>query len=244
MPATVTSLDRAIAREERFVGLPTDEPLTDAAIAHRNLQISGLLAACGCVALAAVMTANEITSVCAFVLAGAFGIYAIRQDMHLRRLATLRGDSRRITLVVASELMHTGALAPDRELLDMRDALGRAAGAIANALASVVPCDCTRVRLVGPSAEVPIAAERELAPRRPVVDDPKPALQALHECAPVRRQVDEHSVIVAPLWRGDDMIGLLEVVSPKNKHYQLRDAAQVDAFGRGAVAALLTPSRR
>ena len=32
MPAKVTTLDREIAKEERCVGIPTDEPLTDRAI--------------------------------------------------------------------------------------------------------------------------------------------------------------------------------------------------------------------
>ena len=51
MPATVTTLDREIAREERWVGLPTDQPLTDRAIAHRRLQIAAVMLACGFLAL-------------------------------------------------------------------------------------------------------------------------------------------------------------------------------------------------
>jgi hypothetical protein len=51
MPATVTTLDREIALEERRVGLRTDQPLTDGAIARRRLQIAVVLGASGFVAL-------------------------------------------------------------------------------------------------------------------------------------------------------------------------------------------------
>ena len=63
MPATVTTLDREIAREERSVGLPTDEPLTDRAIAHRRLQIAAVLLVCGFVALYAAFASAGFTGV-------------------------------------------------------------------------------------------------------------------------------------------------------------------------------------
>ena len=68
----------------------------------------------------------------------------------------------RITLYVASELMHSGALARDRELLEVRDRVARSAGALAAALAELLPVDRARVRVVGPSGEMPVAAERTL----------------------------------------------------------------------------------
>ena len=127
MPATVTTLDREIALEERRVGIPTSQPLTDGAIARRRLQIAVVLGASGFVALSAVYLANGVLRVGAVALAIVFGVYAIEKDRHLRRLALLRGDSMRITLVVANELMFSGALAGDRELLDLRDGIGCAA---------------------------------------------------------------------------------------------------------------------
>ena len=241
MTATVTTLDREIAREERFVGLPTDEPLTDGLIAHRRLQIALLLLACGFVALFALYTAPGIVQFCAIGLAVGFGAHAIRQDRHLRRLALLRGDSQRISLVVAGELMFSGALTGDRELLDLRDSVGRAAGALAAALSDVIPADCARVRLVGPCGEVPIAARREIAPRRPAVDDPEAAKEALRTGSPVRKIVDGRTVMVVPMWRRDDPVGLLEAVSAPGDLFDPRDSALVDAFARGAVAALLAP---
>lgn len=234
MPATVTTLEREIVREERCVGLPTDQPLTDRAIARRRIQIAALLCACGFVALFAMFTSVGVVQMCAIALAGAFGVYAIEQDRHLRRLALLRGDARRISLVVADELMYTGALSNDRELLDLRDNVARGAGALAAAVADVLPSDCTRVRLVGPSGEVPVAAE--FGARFP--DDPALGSEAIRRFAPVRRTVADRTVLVVPMWRRTDPVALFELVSPLGSHYQAGDAAVVDAFARGATAAL------
>jgi hypothetical protein len=40
------------------------------------------------------------------------------------------------------------------------------------------------------------------------------------------------------MWRGTDPVALLEAVSPPGAQYEPGDAALVDAFARGAVAAL------
>ncbi len=239
MPATVTTLDREIAREERWVGIPTDQPLTDRAIAYRRLQIACLFLACGFVALYAILSSTRWLQMVAIALAGAFGIYAIEQDRHLRRLASLRGDSQRITLVVAGELLYSGALATDQELLDLSAAVGRGAGLLASSLADVLPADCTRVRLLGPSGELPVAAERELVPGKPVPDDAAAAHEALRLRAPVRREASGRTVLAVPVWRRDDVVAVLEVVSPVGEMFEPVDAALVDAYSRGAVAALL-----
>jgi len=241
MTATVTTLDREIAREERCVGLPTDQPLTDGVITRRRLQIAGLLLACGFVAVFAVFAAAGVVQLCAIVLAAGFGVYAIRQDRHLRRLASLRGDSLRITLVVAGELMFSGVLAGDRELLDLRDGVARSAGLLAGALAEVVPADSVRVRLVGPSGELPVAAIRDVEPRRPARDDPEPAIEAMRTGETTCTERDGRGVMVVPMWRRGDLVGLLEVVGAPGDLYHPRDAALVDAYGRGVVAALLSP---
>ncbi len=238
MPAKVTMLDREIAREERAVGIPTGEPLTDRMIVRRRVQIGILVGSCGFVALFALAAAASVVQMTAIALAGFFGVYAIEKDRHLRRLASLRGDSQRIRLVVAGELLFSGALSGDRELLDLRDGVGRNAGALVAALSDVLPADCTRVRLLGPSGELPVAAQREIAPRRPVPDDASIASEALRTNAPVRRDEEGHTTMVVPMWRGDDAIGLLEVISPRGDLYQPIDTALVDAFARGAVAAL------
>ena len=242
MAATVTTLDRAIAREERHVGLPTNQPLTDAAIARRRAQIVEVLVACGCVAILGAVSARGLVRVLAIVIALAFGAYAIEKDRHLRRLALLRGDSKRITLVVASELMHSGALAGDRELLDLRDGIGQTAGRLAAGLAEAVSAESVRVRLLGPSGELPIAAEREFAARRTVPRDADIARDALRTRAAVRTVRDDgRGVLVVPMWRGDDLIALLEAVSEPGGRFLPRDAAVVDAYARGAIAALRAP---
>jgi hypothetical protein len=239
MPATVTSLDRAIADEERCVGIATDRPLTARTIVHRRTQIAVLFVACGLAALWAAFASTVSVQVVAVVLAGAFGLYAIRQDRHLRRLALLRGDSKRITLCVADELLFAGAIT-DTELLELRASVGRAAGSLAAGLSDVLPSECARVRLVGPSGEVPTAAVRVIAPRAPLEDDRSVALNALRHSASMRSAVGERMAIVVPMWRGDDAIGLLEVVSAPGERYRPVDTALVDAYAQGAVAALRT----
>jgi hypothetical protein len=239
MPAAVTILDREITLEERRVGIPTNQPLTDGAIARRRLQIAIVLGASGFVALFAVFVAAGVLRAGAIVLAALFGAYAVEKDRHLRRLASLRGDSMRITLAVASELMLSGALASDPELLDLRDGIGRAAGRLAAGLADVVGAECTRLRLLGPSGEVPVAAERDLAARASVPDDPTAAHKVLRNRRTVREvTVDDRGVLVVAMRRGDEVLALLEAVAPRGDRYRPVDVVQADAYARGAVAGL------
>lgn len=241
MPATVTTtkLNREIAVEERRVGIPTSRPLTDGAIASRRLQIAIVLGASGFVAVFALAVANGFVKAGAIGIAVVFAAYAMEKDRHLRRLALLRGDSKKITLAVAGELMFSGALACDRELLDLRDTVARAAGNLAAGLADVVAADCTRLRVIGPSGEVPVAAERELNARQLVPDDPGPAHEALRGHRSVRHVTDDdRGVIVVAMRRGDEVLALLEAVAPCGEHYRAADLAQADAYARGVVAAL------
>lgn len=239
MPATVTKLDREIALEERRVGIPTDQPLTNGSIARRRLQIAFVLGASGFVALFAGFAAGIPVRVGAIAIAVLFGTYAMEKDRHLRRLALLRGDSMRISFVVANELMSSGVLAGDRELLDLRDGIGRAAGRLAAGLADVIHADCTRLRLLGPSGEVPVAAERELAARRTVPDDPSAARDVLRLRKSVRQvTADDRGVIVVALRRGDEVLALLEAVAACGDRFRPVELAQADAYARGAVAAL------
>jgi hypothetical protein len=198
-----------------------------------------VLGASGFVALFAAFVANSVVGLGAIGLAVLFALYAIEKDHHLRRLASLRGDSMRITLAVANELMFSGALAGDRELLDLRDGIDRAAGRLAAGLADVVPADCARLRVLGPSGEVPVAAERELAARHIVPDDATAAHEVLRTHKPVRMvTVGDRGVLVVALRRGDEVLALLEAVSPCGDRYHPIDVAQADAYARGAVAAL------
>ncbi|HUI47207.1 MAG TPA: hypothetical protein VL119_00825 [Acidimicrobiia bacterium] len=233
------TLDREIALEERLVGIPTNHPLTDSSIAGRRLQIAVVLGSSGLVALFAVFAASGVIRVGAIGLAVIFAAYAIEKDHHLRRLALLRGDSMRITLVVANELMSSGALTGDRELLDLRDGIGRTAGRLAAGLADVVRADCTRVRLLGPSGEVPVAAERELSELLELPDDPGAAQEVLRKHKAVRRTTpDDRSVLVVAMRRGEDVVGLLEAIAPCGDRFRPGDLARAEAYARGAVAAL------
>jgi hypothetical protein len=240
MSAIVTTLDREIAREERLVGIPTDQPLTDGAITHRRLQIAVVLLVAGLVAVFAAFTAVSTLQLLALMIAATFGLYALEKDRHLRRLTSLHGDVERISFVVAGELLHSGVLRIDAELVDVCDSLARAAGRIAAGLADALPADCTRVRLTGPAGEVPLAAERDLDPRGPVVDLPSVARDAVRARQPMRATApDGRTIVAVPLWRRRDIIGVLEAVSRSGVAYTPEDAALIDAYGRGAIAALL-----
>jgi hypothetical protein len=240
MPATVTLLEREIADEERVVGMPANRPLTDGAIARRRSQIAIVLGSSGFVAMSSLFFAAGLVRVGAIALALLFGGYAIGKDRHLRRLALLRGDSMRITLAVANELMSSGALTGARELLDLREGIDRAAGRLAAGLADVVPADCTRLRVVGPSGEVPVAAERELGSRNDVADDRTAAEQAVESHKSVRRiTTDDRGVLVVALQHGDDIVALLEAVAPSGDRFRPGDLARAEAFARGAVSALV-----
>jgi hypothetical protein len=240
MKAQVTSLHEEIVQEERHVGLPTDQPLTDAAIVHRRVQIAVLLGLLGLVAIVALLTANGSQRLLAAVAALGFGWYALEKEHHLRLLVRLHDHENTISLVVADELVFSGMLELDTELLDLRIALERASAALVAGLAEVLPTDCARVRLAGPSGEVPIAAERDLAPGRFAPDDSEIARAALQKRHSVRRSSShDRAVLTVPLWRRDDVVGVLELVSHPGQTYLSRDAGLVDAYGRGAVAALL-----
>jgi hypothetical protein len=240
MPASVTILQNEIIREERLVGLPADQPLTDAALLHRRLQIAALLGLLGLVTIAAMVTTDGSLRLVASIFALGFGYYALEQEHHLQRLGRLCDDANLISLVVADELVFSGALETDRELLDLRIALELAAPELAAGLAEVLPTDCARVRVTGPSGEVPIAAERDLAPGRFAPDDTDSARAALQHRHSVRRSGShDRAVLTVPLWRRDDVVGVLELVSHPGQTYLTRDAGLVDAYGRGVIAALL-----
>jgi hypothetical protein len=110
---------------------------------------------------------------------------------------------------------------------------------LASSLADVLPADCARVRLVGPSGELPVAAERALVPGRFVPDDRVAACEARQLRAPVRRESSDRTVLAVPMWRRNDLVAVLEVVSPSRERYEPVDAALVDAYARGAIASLL-----
>jgi GAF domain len=240
MPATITILQREIIREERRAGIALDQPLTDAAIVRRRVQIAVLLALLGLVCLAAMLAATGALRLVASILALGFGYYALEKERHLQRLACLRDDANLISLAVADELVVSGVLATDRELLDLRIAIELAAPHLAAGLAEVLPTDCARVRVTGPSGEVPIAAERDLAPGRFPPDDAAIARAAVQHRHSVRRSSSHgRAVLTVPLWRRDEVVGVLELVSHPGQTYLSRDAGLVDAYGRGVVAALL-----
>jgi len=243
VPATLTALESQIADEERIVGLPTDQPLTDKAIGRRHTQVGVLLALVTFAAVATLATSASSLRVLTSALGLAFGIYAVRKERHLHLLAGLYHDECSIHLTVADSLLASGVLRADRELLDLRTAVEAGATGLATDLLDVVPADCAAVRLIGPSGETPLAAVCDQCAHA-VRLDPAAAHEALRRREPVRQGAcDGRTVIAVPLEHQHHVLGVLEVISDPASFYSAYDAELVSVFAYGAVSGLLSGRR-
>lgn len=239
-PVIQTSLEREIACEERIVGIPTDRPLTKAAIVRRHEQLGVLL---GLVTIAVFATlASDMTSlrVLTPALALVFGVYALQKEHHLQRLEVLHRDECAVHLTVADSILRSGALRhADRTLVDLRNAVERAAGRLAEEAADALLADCACVRLVGPMGETPLAAVCDFGDAG-IWLDPSAAHDAAARHEPVRHGApDGRTVIAVPLEHRFEVVGVLEVISGPAEPYGTHDADVVAAFARGAVCGLL-----
>ena len=200
-PITFDTLEHQIAHEERIVGLPTDRPLTHAAIIRRHAQIGVLLGLLSLAVVATLVTSLPALRLFSCAAALAFGVYAWIEGQHLERLARLQRDESSINLTVADSLLRSGILCADRTVL-----------------------------VLGGGG---------------VWLDPAAAHDALARHEPIRRGArDGRTVIAVPLEHQGEVVGVLEVVSVETDRYSLVDELLVTAYARGAVAALLSGSRR
>lgn len=239
-PAILTKLEREIASEERIVGIPTDQPLTKAAIVRRHSQLGVLLGLFTFVVVATLASEMAALRVLTSALALAFGVYALRKERHLQRLEVLLRDECSIHLTVADSILRSGALYADRELLDLRSAVERGASKLAEGAADAMLAHCAGVRLVGPSGETPLAAVCDFEDAG-VWLDPAAAHEAVKRHEPIRRGApDGRTVIAVPLEYQFEVVGVLEVVSGPDEPYGANDAELVAAFARGAVCGLLS----
>jgi hypothetical protein len=238
-PTTLDTLEHEIAHEERIVGIPTDRPLTHAAIVRRHMQIGVLLGLLSLALVATLVASMGALRVFFCALALAFGVYAWFEGKHLERLARLQQDETSIHLTVADSLLRSGILHADRGVLALRNAVERAANQLAADLVNVVPAECAGLRLIGPMGETPLAAVCDLGTGG-VWLDPSAAHDALAGREPVRRGArDDRNVIAVPMEHQGDIVAVLEVVSISTDRYSLVDELLVSAFARGAVSALL-----
>ena len=237
----ITTLDKEIDREERIVGIRRDGPITRAKISTRQAQVAFVLVIVSLALLGVAFSPHGSTSLrfLTVALAVALVLYALEQDRHLRRLSVLTNDSQRIALAVVDALAGSGALKSDADVLQLRESFERAAGTIASGLAEVLLADISRVRIAGPSGEVPIAAVYCGLFGAP--DDPTLAQHALRRGQPLRRTVDGRTTMAVPVWHHDEPIAILEVISPLGVVYAPQDAALVEAYARGALAARRSP---
>lgn len=242
MRSTITALDRAIAREARRAGIRDDAAAVDP-IGHRQFQIT-LVLACVLVGLLAVVfgpgaasTRSPSVRLLTVGLAVSIVAYAVEQDRHLRRLRRLTSGSRAITLSVVDALSTSGALRPGTMLLHLRSAFERGAPAIAGGLADHAHAEVVRVRVCGPSGELPIAAMRaaQLTP----ADYPSIAREALRRDRALRSATDDGRIVVAvPVRFEGDAVGVVEVTFADRADCPPGGELVVDAFVHGALASL------
>jgi hypothetical protein len=238
MNATITSLEREIVREERAVGLH-EGPLTPDVITGRQVQVSAIIVLFAAALLGVAFSPHGTTTLRTLtaLFACLLVMYGLDQDRHLRRLERLTDDTRVINLAVVDALAGSGALASDAEALVMRESAQFHARSIADRLADLVLADTVRVRIAGPSGEVPLAAVNRGAVDTP--DDPAIAGHAIRRGHAVQHTTpDGRTVLAVPVIHHAEPVFVLEVVSPVSMPYEGRDASTIEAFGRGVLAAL------
>ena len=157
MQPSITTLEQEIAREERIVGIRPGQRLTPARISRRQTQVATVVVLVTVALLGVAFSPRGTTLLRGLTVALAFSIvgYALEQNRHLRRLYRLTCDSQKITLAVVDVLTGNGALRLDEDLLSYQAGFERAATLVATGLADVLLADVARVRIAGPSGEVP-----------------------------------------------------------------------------------------
>ena len=114
---------------------------------------------------------------------------------------------------VVDVLTGNGALRLDEDLLVYQAGFERAATLVATGLADVLLADVARVRIAGPSGEVPIVATHMGAVDAP--DDPTVARHALRRGHPMKGMIaGDRTVLAIPLMHHGEPIAVLEAVSP------------------------------
>ena len=131
-------------------------------------------------------------------LAASIVAYALEQNRHLRRLYRLTCDSQKITLAVVDVLALTVRCASTKTCSSYQSGFERAATLVATGLADVLLADVARVRIAGPSGEVPIVATHMGAIGAP--DDPTVARHALRRGHPMKGMIaGDRTVLAVPL---------------------------------------------
>ena len=247
MQPSITTLEKEIAREERIVGIRPGQRLTPARISRRQTRSRPW--SCSSRSRCSASRSRRVAPRCCagLTVALAFSIvaYALEQNRHLRRLYRLTCDSQKITLAVVDVLTGNGALRLDEDLLSYQAGFERAATLVATGLADVLLADVARVRIAGPSGEVPIVATHMGAIDAP--DDPTVARHALRRGHPMKGTIaGDRTVLAIPLMHHGEPIAVLEAVSPAHVPYEPRDAALADAYAKGALASFArrSPSSR
>lgn len=238
--ATITTLAKQIEREERLAGIRAGA-VTRAVITRRQLQVASVCLAVTVALLGVAFSprGSLLLKALTVALAVAMAWYAVEQDRHLRRLARLTHESRAISLAVVDALAASGALHGDGAVLRVRRHLEHVGLVVALGLVDVLAAASVRFRVVGPSGEVPVAAASEGAAGTPEHTDA--ARRVVRTGRPARfPRPDGAGVLVVPIRDHDEVVAVVEVVSPEGVPYGPDDWRLVDAYARGVLAALRT----
>jgi hypothetical protein len=239
MQPSITTLEKEIAREERIAGFRPGQRLTPAKISRRQFQVAIVVVLVTVALLGVAFSPHGSTLLRGLTVALAASIvaYALEQNRHLRRLYRLTCDSQKITLAVVDVIANNGALRLDEDLLTYQSGFERAATLVATGLADVLLADVARVRIAGPSGEVPVVATHMGAVDAP--DDPAVARHALRRGHPMKGCIaGGRTVLAVPMFHHGEPVAVLEAVSPAHVPYEPRDAALADAYAKGALSAL------
>ncbi len=257
MTIALEALRDEIRREERSAGLKPDRPLTRADIARRRRQISevGLL-----VFFAIVVTtlrANvwgtahdafidpNLLRAATITAAGGFIAYVVEKERHLRRLAELEGEERSVQLAIADRLLEAAAFANAADSIQSSIVLEGVLQRAMDRLRDLVGAEQVAVRLLSADGQLRIAALHgppgtvaqtggvALATRVGLAKEPMllPGVKGRHD--PTRGLV-----MAAPLLLGDQLLGVVQLVAPRDDPFGPVDLEIVARFAHRVAVAL------
>ena len=241
----MTTLEHQIADEERIVGIPTDQPLTNAVDRppSRAGRGAGRAHDVRCRRRRSRPAASGLR-VFTSALALAFGVYAVQKEHHLQRLSKLYRDECSINLTVADSILRSGVLRADRELLDLRSAVEHGARPASPPTCST-SCPPTARRCGSSGLRVRPRSRRCATPATPRSGSTR--RPRTKRCGGASRSArarrDGRTVIAVPLEHQHHVLGVLEVISGPASFYSAYDAELVSVFAYGAVSGLLSGRR-
>jgi hypothetical protein len=248
MTRTGTAMLEELLREEHAAGIRTPAPVSRGLIARRRRQIAGVAVlvffALVLVTLKTVpdgaggLFPPNVLRAAVITIAAGFVAYALDKERHLRRLAQHARDEDGVGLVVADQLLQMHAL-QGSERLRAALALDAAAPSISRGLTGVLAVDGVRVRSRGPRGELPVAGFWQHGDGVFAGIGEALASQAVTLGAPAEFTTrEQRTALAVPVWDDGVIVGVVEAVSGRGTPFRPCAVRMMDAYARGAIAAL------